>query len=142
MSGIPVDQAVDDVVRTSYGRLVALLAVRTNDLAAAEDALSEALEAALRSWPERGVPDSPEAWMLTAARRALIGAHRRSETARRAAPSMALLAVELNEQPSSGFPDRRLELMFACTHPALAADVRAPLMLQVVLGVDAARTCL
>jgi RNA polymerase sigma-70 factor, ECF subfamily len=78
------DRAVEDVVRTSYGRLVALVAVRTNDLAAAEDALSEALEAALRTWPERGVPDSPEAWMLTAARRAVIGAHRRRATAERA----------------------------------------------------------
>jgi RNA polymerase sigma-70 factor (ECF subfamily) len=133
------DRAVEDVVRTSYGRLVALVAVRTNDLAAAEDAMSEALEAALRTWPERGVPDSPEAWMLTAARRAVIGAHRRRETALRATPALAMLADELREQPTSTFPDRRLELMFACTHPALAADVRAPLMLQAVLGLDAAR---
>lgn len=133
------DRAVEDVVRTSYGRLVALVAMRTNDLAAAEDALSEALVAALRTWPERGVPDSPEAWMLTAARRALIGAHRRRETAQSAAPTLALLADELAGSPGSAFPDRRLELMFACTHPALAPEVRAPLMLQAVLGLDAAR---
>ncbi len=133
------DRAVEDVVRASYGRLVALLAVRTRDLAAAEDALSDALVAALRTWPERGVPASPEAWMLTAARRSLIGAHRRGETAKRAAPALATLADELAAAPSSAFPDRRLELLFACTHPALDPGVRAPLMLQVVLGVDAAR---
>ena len=133
------DQAVEDVVRTSYGRLVALLAVRTRDLAAAEDALSEALVAAIRTWPERGIPDAPEAWMLTAARRALIGAHRRRVTAERAAPALTLLADELAEAPTTAFPDRRLELLFACTHPALAPDVRAPLMLQAVLGLDAAR---
>jgi RNA polymerase sigma-70 factor (ECF subfamily) len=133
------DQAVEDVVRTSYGRLIALLTVRTNDLAAAEDALSEALVAALRTWPERGIPDAPEAWMLTAARRALIGAHRRRETAVRAAPALAMLSEELSGSPASVFPDRRLELMFACAHPALSSDVRAPLMLQVVLGLDAAR---
>lgn len=136
---LAADRAVEDVVRTSYGRLVALVAVRTNDLAAAEDALSEALVAALRTWPERGIPESPEAWMLTAARRALIGAHRRRETAQRAAPALALLADELAEAPTTAFPDRRLELMFACTHPALAPEVRAPLMLQAVLGLDAAR---
>jgi len=133
------DQAVEDVVRTSYGRLVALLAVRTRDLPAAEDALSEALVAALRTWPQRGIPRSPEAWMLTAARRSMIGAHRRSETARRAAPALAMLAEELSAAPSSAFPDRRLELLFACTHPALDPSIRAPLMLQVVLGLDAAR---
>ena len=133
------DQAVADVVRTSYGRLVALVAMRTHDLAAAEDALSEALVAALRTWPDRGVPDSPEAWMLTAARRSLIGAHRRRQTADRAAPVLAILADELAAAQGSAFPDRRLELMFACTHPALAPDVRAPLMLQTVLGLDAAR---
>ena len=133
------DRGVEEVVRTSYGRLVALLAARTRDLAAAEDALSDALVAALRSWPERGVPDSPEAWMLTAARRAMIGAHRRRDTAERAAPALAMLADELGDAPTSAFPDRRLELLFACTHPALAPEIRAPLMLQAVLGLDAAR---
>jgi RNA polymerase sigma-70 factor, ECF subfamily len=134
-----VDTAIDALVRTSYGRLVALLTVRTRDLAAAEDALSEALLAALRTWPERGVPDAPEAWMLTAARRALIGAHRRGDTAARAAPALAMLSEELAEAPGTAFPDRRLELLFACAHPALAPDVRAPLMLQAVLGLDAVR---
>lgn len=138
MSGA-VDQAVADVVRTSYGRLVALLTVRSGDLPAAEDALADALVAALRVWPERGVPDSPEAWMLTAARRSLIGAHRRREVAARAAPALAMLHDELADTPTSAFPDRRLELMFACTNPALAPAVRAPLMLQAVLGLDAAR---
>lgn len=127
------------MVRTSYGRLVALVAARTNDLAAAEDALSEALVAALRTWPERGIPESPEAWMLTAARRSLIGAHRRRETAARAAPVLAMLDDEHAGREGSPFPDRRLELMFACTNPALAAEVRAPLMLQAVLGLDAVR---
>lgn len=133
------DRAVADVVRTSYGRLVALVAARTNDLAAAEDALSDALVAALRTWPERGIPDAPEAWMLTAARRSLIGAHRRRDTAARAAPALAMLYDETSAIPASGFPDRRLELMFACTNPALSPVVRAPLMLQAVLGLDAAR---
>jgi RNA polymerase sigma-70 factor (ECF subfamily) len=77
--------------------------------------------------------------MLTAARRSLIGSHRRRSTAERAAPKLELLAAELADTPTSSFPDQRLELLFACTHPALDADIRAPLMLQTVLGVKAAR---
>ena len=132
--------AVADVVRTSYGRLVALLAASTRDLAAAEDALAEALEAALRTWPDRGVPDRPEAWMLTAARRALIGAHRRRDVAARAAPTLAVLAEELAEPAaSSAVPDKRLELMYVCAHPAIDPSVHTALMLQAVLGLDAVR---
>jgi RNA polymerase sigma-70 factor (ECF subfamily) len=134
-------QAAEDVVRTSYGRLVAYLAAGSRDVGAAEDALSEALIAALRTWPAQGVPDRPEAWLLTAARRQLIGRHRRDDVAARAAPTLALIDEELRASRLEGWsiPDKRLELCFACTHPAIDARLRAPLMLQVVLGLDAAR---
>ncbi|WP_198148197.1 sigma factor [Elstera litoralis] len=59
------------VARASYGRLIALLAARNRDIAAAEDALAEAFRKALELWPGQGVPDRPEAWLLTVARRAL-----------------------------------------------------------------------
>ena len=59
-------QAVQDIARVSYGRLVAYLASVTGDMAAAEDALSEAFLAALRTWPERGVPQRPDSWLVTA----------------------------------------------------------------------------
>jgi RNA polymerase sigma-70 factor (ECF subfamily) len=62
-------RAAERVARESYGRLVAVLAARTRDLAGAEDALSEAFAAALRTWPVNGVPDNPVAWLLTVARR-------------------------------------------------------------------------
>ncbi len=64
----PAATAAVAAARRSYGKLVAYLAARTRDVAAAEDALSAAFEAALRDWPENGVPDKPEAWLLTAAR--------------------------------------------------------------------------
>ena len=64
------------VARRSYGKLVALLAVRTRDVAAAEDALSEAFAAALADWPLNGCPANPEAWLLTVARRRTIDAAR------------------------------------------------------------------
>ena len=63
-------RATEGVARASHGRLVALLAARTRDIAAAEDALAEAFRAALETWPRQGVPDRPEAWLFTAARRA------------------------------------------------------------------------
>ena len=134
-------RAVEEVARSSYGRLLAHLALGTRDLAAAEDALAGAFESALRTWPQRGVPDRPEAWLLTAARRALIDAARRRDVATRALPDLARLRDDepAPEPDVSAIPDTRLELMFTCAHPAIAVGVRSPLMLQTVLGLDAAR---
>ncbi|MEM9513705.1 MAG: DUF6596 domain-containing protein [Actinomycetota bacterium] len=135
-----VHQAALDAARTSYGRLVALVAAQTGDVAAAEDALSDAFEAALRTWPTRGVPDAPDAWLLTTARRRAIDEVRRSTTARRAQPGLAMLADErLDDAHAGAIADKRLELLFACAHPAIEPRVRTPLMLQTVLGLDVAR---
>src|SRR4051812_22238668 len=70
----------DAVARRSYGKLVALLATRTEDVAAAEDALSEAFVAALVNWPQSGCPSNPEAWLLTVARRKVIDLTRQRRT--------------------------------------------------------------
>lgn len=133
-----VRRAVEEAARTSWGRLLAHLAAGTRDLATAEDALAEAFLAAVRSWPGSGVPDRPEAWLLTAARRTLIDAARRRDVATRALPSLERLAHQEPVTPST-IPDKRLELLFTCAHPAIAVGVRSPLMLQAVLGIDAAR---
>src|SRR5688572_18527025 len=69
------------VARESYGRLLALLTARTRDMAAAEDALADAFTAALTAWPRGGAPDNPEAWLFAAAKRKLIDAARRAQTA-------------------------------------------------------------
>lgn len=135
-----VDRAVEEVMATSYGRLVAYLATTTRDIAAAEDAMGDALAEAVENWRRTGVPDRPESWLLTVARRRLIGAARRRDTAERARPSLRIAADELAEpRPPTTIPDRRLELLYVCAHPAIDPRVRAPLMLQVVLGLDAAR---
>lgn len=131
-----------DAAQRSYGRLVALLAARTHDIAAAEDALGDAFQTALETWPRDGVPASPEAWLLTAARRRLLDGWRHAQVQQAAVPSLALLADEFAPEPpgpEAAFPDERLKLMFVCAHPAIAAEARAPLMLQTVLGLDAAR---
>lgn len=133
----------DAVARRSYGKLVAFLAARTRDVAGAEDALSEAFAAALADWPVNGCPANPEAWLLTVARRRLIDGSRRRKTGERAADELQIL-MDVLEEPgessseSPGIPDQRLALLFACAHPAIETVVRAPLMLQVVLGLDAA----
>lgn len=129
------------VVRHSYGRLVALLTARTGDVAAAEDALADALAAALTDWPRRGIPEKPEAWLLTAARRRWIDAGRRQQTASAAALPLRQLGEELAaaKAPEDTLPDRRLAFMFACAHPAIDPPLRAPLILQTLLGFDAAR---
>ena len=132
--------AVELVIRDSYGKLVAYLASRTRDVAGAEDALSEAFATALADWPKKGIPDSPEAWLLTVARRRLVDAARRRETRGETAAHLQLLTEELldDARREDGLPDERLNLMFACAHPAIDARMRAPLILQTVLGFDAA----
>ena len=128
----------DAVARRSYGKLVAFLAARTRDVAAAEDALSEAFASAISDWPRQGCPANPEAWLLTVARRKMIDVARRRSTGEAATGQLQLLAEGLDAAAADAeIPDRRLALMFACTHPAIEAGVPAPLMLQVVVGLDA-----
>ena len=136
-------KTADAVARRSYGKLVAFLAARTRDVASVEDALSEAFASALADWPLNGCPSNPEGWLLTAARRKLIDFARRRRTSDVASDELQRLAAELEASTAdtgSGLPvpDQRLALMFACAHPAIDAGIRAPLILQVLLGVDAA----
>ncbi len=135
-------RAAEAAARGSYGRLLAYLAARCRDVAAAEDALAEAFAAALESWPRDGVPDRPEAWLLTAARRRLVDRDRRSRVRGEAATTLRLAAEEAQDimnQDRSLFPDDRLKLLFTCAHPAIDQGLRTALMLQVVLGLDATR---
>lgn len=137
--GAQVQETAEAVARHSYGKLVAFLAARTGNVAAAEDALSEAFAAALEYWPAKGCPANPEAWLLTVARRKLIDTARRRKN-EAPAEDYDLAAETVPETAAEEeIPDRRLGLMFACAHPAIVAAIRAPLMLQTVLGLDAAR---
>ncbi|MEQ8936937.1 MAG: sigma factor [Amphiplicatus sp.] len=130
----------EDAARASYGRLLAWLAARTRDVAEAEDALADAFASALETWPERGVPDAPEAWLFAVSRRKLIDRARRAVTRKEAASHLAIVAAEAEAaMQSDHFPDERMKLLFVCAHPAIDASVRTPLMLQTVLGLDAGR---
>ena len=101
--------------------------------------MSDAFAAALRTWPEGGVPSKPEAWLLHAARRRLIDRARRDQTHAANSSGLAQLLAEAEDlSTQSVFPDERLKLLFVCAHPAIDARVHTPLMLQVVLGLEAA----
>src|SRR5580700_4086380 len=132
-------RAMERVARESYGRLVAYLSSHTRDVASAEDALSNALVAALKAWPRDGVPQNPEAWLLTAARRSFIDLVRHRQVAEANEPTLQLLREEREMTLAAEFPDDRLKLLFVCAHPAIDAGMHTPLMLQTVLGLDAAR---
>jgi RNA polymerase sigma-70 factor (ECF subfamily) len=158
-------EAAERAARTSYGRLVALLAAHHGDLALAEDALAEAFEQALTSWPSTGVPRNPQGWLLTVARNRQRDVWK-SAAYRRSAPLDDLAEDAMARfhgpggpggpgGPSSpdgpdaldgldgldpdAVPDRRLALLFVCAHPAIDPAARTPLMLQTVLGFEAAR---
>jgi predicted RNA polymerase sigma factor len=141
MSESATNAVIEAVVRDSYGRLLAFLAARSGDVAAAEDALSDAFVAALGRWPVDGIPEKPEAWLLHAARNRLVDAVRRNEVRQKSETIIQQIAEEARTVAATyeHFPDERLKLLFVCAHPAIDAAARTPLMLQTVLGVDAAR---
>lgn len=146
--------AVAAIGREDRTRILAALARRFGDLDLAEDMMQEAFAQALRSWPESGVPDTPEAWLMTVAKRKALDAVRREGVL---AQKVAGLRIEEQlRQPSAGFADPaslelsgpsgvsgpsgdaiaddRLGLIFACTHPALRAEDRIALTLRFVAG--------
>jgi RNA polymerase sigma-70 factor (ECF subfamily) len=131
-------RAAEAAARASYGRLLSILAARTRDIAAAEDALSEAFIAALRAWPRSGVPENPDAWLITAARNNLKNAARHQGVVDASATDLALL-LDDSASEATDIPDDRLKLLFVCAHPAIDETVRTPLMLQTVMGIDAAK---
>jgi len=135
-----IHRTIERVARESYGRLVTYLSSHTRDVASAEDALSNALVKALTTWPQDGVPQNPEAWLLTTARHSLIDHVRHQQVAEASAPTLLLLREDSKEMTlSTEFPDERLKLLFVCAHPAIDPAMHTPLMLQTVLGLDAVR---
>jgi predicted RNA polymerase sigma factor len=136
----PAWAVAEQVARASYGRLLAILAAPRGDIELAEDALADAFEQALRSWPSSGVPQNPEGWLLTVAR------NRRRDVFRSAAgrttvpldgPEPQGIAAVMDEVDPDAIPDERLALLFVCAHPAIDPAIRTPLMLQAVLGYEA-----
>jgi RNA polymerase sigma-70 factor (ECF subfamily) len=132
--------SVEAVFREERGRLLGLLVRQFGDLDLAEDAASDAIEAALERWPADGVPDSPVAWLLTTARRKAVDRLRRDKVH---AARLAIMHVEAQQLepaapgPASGdVPDERLRLFFTCCHPALSVEAQTALMLRCLAGLS------
>ncbi|ATU90359.1 RNA polymerase sigma factor [Phyllobacterium zundukense] len=134
-------RVIEMAARDSYGRLIAFLAARSHDVGAAEDALADAFASALESWPRNGIPDKPEAWLLTVARNRMTDARRHARVRTEALPALLMIADEAHAVADANisFPDERLKLLFISAHPAIEPTARTPLMLQILLGLDAAR---
>lgn len=137
MDAPSASDVAERAARLSYGRLLAILAAGTRDLALAEEALAGAFARALEVWPGQGVPANPEGWLLTVARNGLSNLHRHDRTRAAATEELILRAEERADQVA--LADERLALLFVCAHPAIDPVARTPLMLQTVLGLDAAR---
>ncbi|MEM1288812.1 MAG: DUF6596 domain-containing protein [Pseudomonadota bacterium] len=142
-----VGAEIGQIARTAYGKLIAILAKRTGDIEAAEDALADAFAKALSTWPNTGSPANPEAWLLTVARNKHTDLLRsKAHTTSLAGDSLETLEqtgheaiVEtMKDLQAKELPDERLRLLFVCAHPAIEPRVRTPLMLQTVLGLEAA----
>src|SRR5207237_8196818 len=137
-----VGRTKEPVARESYGRLVAHLSVHTHDLASAEDALSEALVSALKAWPRDGLPQNPEAWLLTTARHSLIDVIRHQHVVLASEPTLALLKENSAEANlSTEFPDERLKLLFVCGHTAIDTAMPTPLLPQTLQRLTARPIC-
>lgn len=120
MSGAQDTKArVERAARESYGRLLMMLLRHTRDIASCEDALSEAFEAALKKWPSDGIPDQPDAWLLSVARHRIIDMTRHLDMRQR---TLDDLTQALQPQPSIQ-SEQRLPLLFLCAHPLV--DERA-----------------
>ena len=147
-SGHPAGPPPSEVVRSAaahaareeYGRLLALLASASGDIATAEDALADAFERALETWPRDGIPRSPQGWLLTVARNRLKD-HWKSAATRTGVPFDPARhdTLHLDDIDPDAVGDRRLELMLVCAHPAIDPAARTPLMLNTVLGCTAAQ---
>ena len=136
---------VEHTFHEESGRILATLIAATGDFALAEDALQDAMLAALRQWPVEGVPRNPPAWLTQIARRRAIDRLRRDATLLRKQEALQALteleqtgAASPHDDDAAPFPDERLKLIFTCCHPALALEARVALTLRTLGGLSSA----
>lgn len=136
-SAIAVQQVIDDVMRRDRGRLLAGLSVRLGDIQLAEDALQEAVIAALKHWGRSGVPHAPQAWLMRAGFNKGIDQLRSRQREGRKAEDLGLIAPDQDTaEQAETIPDARLRLIFTCCHPALEEKSRVALTLRTVCSLS------
>ena len=138
---VDIRAAAESVFRQESGRILASLIRISGSFDWAEEALQEAFASALASWPVRGIPDNPGAWIMTSAHRKLIDSARKERTRREKQDSLTYAtkhaisaSAEDHEEAAMDFPDDRLRLMFTCCHPALNVEAQIALTLRTLGG--------
>lgn len=134
-----IDAAVDSVYRSDWGRIVATLIRNFGDFDLAEEVAQDAFAAAVDQWRADGLPDSPAAWIIQAARHKAIDRLRRRQNFQAKIESYAYQVPTTTEQPdalANEIPDDRLRLIFTCCHPALAPDAQIALTLRTLCGLE------
>lgn len=138
LPSLTLDQTIETIVREEWGRILASLTQSVGDLQLAEDSLQDAVEVALQKWPEQGLPASPAAWLITTARRKAVDRLRRAQSFAKKQPDLSyLLDLERPddiENDLDAFPDKRLEMIFTCCHPALEEKTQVALTLRTIGG--------
>ena len=137
-----VRRTLDAVWRMELPRLVAALTRVVGDVGLAEDLAQDALEAALRQWPDAGIPERPAAWLMGTAKHRAIDALRRRSTLERKAQELGRdLELEQGNAPdldvavdNAPISDDLLRLVFICCHPVLSVDARVALTLRLLGG--------
>ena len=138
--GHGVAVAVEEAHRRAWGAVLAVAARLLGDLDAAQECAQDAFVAALETWPQRGVPVSPDAWLVTAARNRALDRLRRAAALRRRLPLLIEPEEDAMDPPGASGPvtDDLLRLVFTCCHPALSAEARVALTLRLVCGLPTA----
>lgn len=143
-----VSRILATVAESERLRIVATLIRLTGDWELSEDCFQDAVARALTSWPQRGIPDNPAAWLTTVSKNLVIDAHRRASTEQKAATRLAR-EIEIDAErgdemdvptTDDALDDDRLRLIFTCCHPALAMESRVALTLRTVMGLSVAET--
>jgi RNA polymerase sigma-70 factor (ECF subfamily) len=142
---VDVQTIAESVFRQESGRIIATLIRISGSFDLAEEAMQEAFASALASWPEKGVPQNPAAWITTAAHRKLIDQSRREKTRQEKQDSLryetetfAASADDVSVKAFMHFPDDRLRLIFTCCHPALRPEAQVSLTLKTLGGLTTA----
>jgi RNA polymerase sigma-70 factor (ECF subfamily) len=147
-SAAEVSRVLASATASERLRIVATLIRITGDWELAEDCFQDAVARALTSWPQRGIPDNPSAWLTTVSKNLVVDAYRRASTDQKAATRLAR-EIEIDAGGGSdmdvltaddALDDDRLRLIFTCCHPALAMEARIALTLRTVLGLSVAET--
>jgi len=137
---LSLEQSIDKTVREEWGRILASLVKHLGDFQLAEDCLQDAILLAMKHWKKNGLPNSPAAWLITVARRSAIDRFRRQQNFASKQPEISYL-LDLENQDTDDtepeiIPDKRLEMIFTCCHPALEQKTQVALTLRTLGGLS------